>query len=414
MVARRSRETAAMTTASVAGMSRARLQHIDRFLEERYIAPGKLPHALTLICRHGEVAHLGVLGKADIERDVALKEDAIFRIYSMTKPITSVAFMMLVEEGKVALDDPVETYIPAWRGLGVFSAGQPGAFVTKPATRPMLVVDLLRHTSGLTYGFQNRTNVDAAYRALDEKGPKLDLAGQIAALAKIPLEFSPGEAWNYSVSTDVLGYLIQVISGLPFAEFLRTRIIEPLDMTDTAFEVAPQKAARFTACYNRSPKGDLALQDDPKKSSYLAPPVYYSGGGGLVSTAADYLKFCQMLLNGGQANGVRFLSRKTVSYMARNHLPGGKDLTELSRSLFSEATNAGIGFGLGFAVTQDTTRNLIAGSEGEFYWGGAASTAFWIDPSEDLAVVFMTQLLPSSTYPIRRELRTLVYAAIDD
>ena len=405
-----------MTTASVAGMSRARLQHIDRFLEERYIGPGKLPHALTLIARHGEVAHLSVLGRADIERDVALKEDALFRIYSMTKPITSVAFMMLVEEGKVALDDPVEKYIPAWRDLGVYNAGQTPAFLTKPVTRPMQIVDLLRHTSGLTYGFQTRTNVDAAYRKLgvSDTANKAGLDGMIAELAKIPLEFSPGDAWNYSVSTDLLGYLIQVISGMPFQEFLRTRIIEPLGMTDTAFEVAPDKAGRFTACYARAPSGELTLQDDPAKSAYLAPPGLYSGGGGLVSTAADYLKFCQMLLNGGHAGGVRYLSRKTLSFMTLNHLPGGKDLTELSRSLFSEATNAGIGFGLGFAVTQDLARNLIAGSTGEYYWGGAASTAFWVDPKEDLTVVFMTQFMPSSFYPIRRELRTLVYAAIDD
>ena len=405
-----------MTTASVAGMSRARLQHIDRFLEERYIGPGKLPHALTLIARHGEVAHLSVLGRADIERDVALKEDALFRIYSMTKPITSVAFMMLVEEGKVALDDPVEKYIPAWRDLGVYSAGQAGAFLAKPVSRPMQIVDLLRHTSGLTYGFQTRTNVDAAYRklAVSDTANKAGLDGMIAELAKIPLEFSPGDAWNYSVSTDVLGYLIQVISGVPFQDFLRTRIIEPLGMTDTAFEVAPEKASRFTACYARSPKGELTLQDDPAKSAYLAPPGLYSGGGGLVLTAADYLKFCQMLLNGGHAGGARYLSRKTLRFMTLNHLPGGKDLTELSRSLFSEATNAGIGFGLGFAVTQDLARNLIAGSTGEYYWGGAASTAFWVDPSEDLTVVFMTQFMPSSFYPIRRELRTLVYAAIDD
>ncbi|MGH6955141.1 MAG: serine hydrolase domain-containing protein [Caulobacteraceae bacterium] len=405
-----------MTTASIAGFSRARLQHIDRFIEERYIAPEKLPCALTLVARHGEVAHLGVLGQADRERGTALKEDSIFRIYSMTKPLTSVAFMMLVEEGKVALDDPVEKFIPEWRNLGVFVAGQPGAFQTRPVTRPMQVVDLLRHTSGLTYGFQNRTNVDAAYRktAVGEVNGKVGLEGMISTLATIPLEFSPGEAWNYSVSTDVLGYLIEVISGAPFPEFLKTRLIEPLGMTDTAFHVPPEKAGRFTVCYNRSPAGALALQDDPKKSPFLAPPKLYSGGGGLVSTAADYLKFCQMLLNGGAANGVRFLSRKTLRFMTLNHLPGGKDLTELSRSLFSEATNAGIGFGLGFAVTQDLARNLIAGSIGEFYWGGAASTAFWVDPAEDLVVVFMTQFMPSSFYPIRRELRTLVYAAIDD
>jgi CubicO group peptidase (beta-lactamase class C family) len=405
-----------MTTATVAGLSRARLQNIDRFLQERYIGPGKLPCALTVVARHGEVAHMGVVGRADVERDVPLAEDSIFRIYSMTKPITSVAFMMLVEEGKVALDDPVAKYVPAWKDLGVFVSGQLGAFQTRPVSRPMLIVDLLRHTSGLTYGFQNRSNVDAAYRQTGAGGAggKMTLEGMIEALATIPLEFSPGEAWNYSNSTDVVGYLVQVISGVPFAEFLRTRIFEPLGMVDTAFEVPPEKAGRLTACYNRRPDGVLNLQDDPKTSSYLAPPAFYSGGGGLVSTAADYLKFAQMLLNGGQANGVRLISRKTLHLMTINHLPGGKDMIDMTRSTFSEASNAGVGFGLGFAVVQDTARYLINNSLGEYYWGGAASTAFWVDPLEDLTVVFMTQFMPSSFYPVRRELRTLVYAAFDD
>ena len=399
-----------------AGMSKAAFDRIEEHLRRRYVEAGRFPGTQLLVYRRGKVVHSAVQGFADLERRVPMQDDTIFRIYSMTKPITSVAFMMLFEEGRVALDEPVHKYIPEWKNLGVFQAGTAPAFLTKPPSRPMLIVDLLRHTSGLTYGFQTRTNVDAAYRKLgvSDTANKAGLDGMIAELAKIPLEFSPGDAWNYSVSTDVLGYLIQVISGMPFQDFLRTRIIEPLGMTDTAFEVAPEKASRFTACYARSPKGELTLQDDPAKSTYLAPPGLYSGGGGLVSTAGDYLKFCQMLLNGGRANGVRYLSRKTLSFMTLNHLPGGKDLTELSRSLFSEATNAGIGFGLGFAVTQDLARNLIAGSTGEYYWGGAASTAFWIDPSENLTVVFMTQFMPSSFYPIRRELRTLVYAAIDD
>jgi CubicO group peptidase (beta-lactamase class C family) len=398
------------------GFSAARLARIDAFVQGRYIDSGRLPGALTLVFRKGEIAHLGVLGAADVERGLPLKEDSIFRIYSMTKPLTSVAFMMLVEEGAVALDDPVEKFIPAWRDLGVFVAGAPPLFQTSRPARAMQIVDLLRHTSGLTYGFQSRTNVDAAYRkaGVGEMGGKLTLEAMVDALAALPLEFSPGEAWNYSVSTDVLGYLIQLISGMRFEEFLRRRIIEPLGMADTDFHVPPAKAPRLTACYNRGPGGALALQDDPARSGYLVPPAFYSGGGGLVSTAADYLKFCRMLLGGGTAGGARFLSRKTLALMTANHLPGGRDLTTLSRSLFSEATNAGIGFGLGFAVNLDPAQTLIPGSVGEYYWGGAASTAFWIDPAEDLIVVFMTQLMPSSTWPIRRELRTLVYSALDD
>ncbi|HEY5107928.1 MAG TPA: serine hydrolase domain-containing protein [Caulobacteraceae bacterium] len=405
-----------MSKAGSVGLSAARLKHIDDFIAARYIDTGKLSCALTLVARQGEVAHLGVQGAADVARGLPLKEDAIFRIYSMTKPITSVAFMMLVEEGAVALDDPVEKYIPAWRNLGVFAAGVAPNFLTTPPARPMQVVDLLRHTSGLTYGFQSRTNVDAAYRkgGIENARGKLTLDGMIAALGKLPLEFSPGEAWNYSVSTDVLGYLVGVISGVPFEDFVARRITGPLGMTDTAFFVPADKAARLTCCYNRDEKGDLALQDDAPASPYLTAPTLAAGGGGLVSTVADYLKFCQMLLNGGQAHGHRYLSRKTLALMTANHLPGGKDLTQMSRSLFSEATNAGVGFGLGFAVMLDPAKALIAGSAGEYYWGGAASTAFWIDPAEDLTVIFMTQLLPSSTYPIRRELRTLVYAAFDD
>jgi CubicO group peptidase (beta-lactamase class C family) len=324
--------------------------------------------------------------------------------------------MSLVEEGLIALDDPVAKHIPEWAGLGVFQAGVNPAFLTTPPSRPMQVVDLLRHTAGLTYGFQNRTNVDAAYRklGLEEMHGKQGLEGMIRTLGKLPLEFSPGEAWNYSVATDVCGYLVQKIAGKPLSEVFRERIFEPLKMFDTGFFVGEDQRPRFAACYNAKPGGRMELQDDPANSPYLAPPALESGGGGLVSTAADYLRFTHMLLNGGELDGARILAPKTIRLMATNHLPGGKDLTELSRSLFSESTNAGVGFGLGFAVVFDPPKTLIPCSQGEFYWGGAASTAFWVDPVEEVTAVFMTQLLPSSTYPIRRELRTLVYAALEE
>ena len=230
----------------------------------------------------------------------------------------------------------------------------------------------------------------------------------------MPLEFSPGEAWNYSVSTDILGYLVGKISGMPFEHFVKTRILDPLGMVDTDFHVPPEKAGRFAACYGLDAKGQVVLQDDPATSKYLAPPVLVSGGGGLVGTAADYLKFCQMLLNGGAAGGQRFLSPKTIELMTLNHLPGGRELMEMSRSLFSEAGNEGLGFGLGFAVVLNRAKTLTPGSVGEYFWGGAASTAFWIDPVEELIAVFMTQLMPSSTYPIRKELRTLIYGALTE
>jgi CubicO group peptidase (beta-lactamase class C family) len=399
-----------------AGMSKAAFDRLDDHLKRRYIDAGRFPGTQVLVYRRGNVVHSAVQGFADVERKVPVKDDTIFRIYSMSKPVTSVAFMMLVEEGRVALDEPVHKYIPEWKNLGVFQAGTTPSFLTKPPSRPMLIVDLLRHTSGLTYGFQQRTNVDAAYR--QQKIGEIEKAGTLQAmiddLAKMPLEFSPGEAWNYSVSTDVIGYLIGKISGKPFEQFLQERILDPLGMTDTGFFVPAAKAHRLAACYSADGKGGMTLQDDPATSSFLSPPSFISGGGGLCSTAADYLTFCRALLNGGELGDVRLIGPKTLALMTSNHLPGGRDLTEMSRSLFSEANNAGVGFGLGFSVNMNPALTLVPGSAGEYAWGGAASTAFWIDPAEELITIFMTQLIPSSSYPVRRELRTMVYAGITD
>jgi CubicO group peptidase (beta-lactamase class C family) len=407
------------------GISQERLQRVDRFLQASYIDAGKIPGALTLIYRRGEIAHFSTLGMADIERSVPVREDTIYRIFSMTKPITSVAFMQLVEQGLVALDDPVHKHIPEWNDLTVYEAGVHPAFRTTPAQRSMQIVDLLRHTSGLTYGFQQSTNVDAAYRTLGigqlERHGTLD--EMVQKLADVPLDFSPGTAWNYSVSTDVLGYLVGKISGVPFDEYLRTHIFEPLDMPDTDFHVHAGEESRFSACYASGSMGPpspqtgppkMLLLDNPEKSMYLQPPTMFSGGGGLVSTASDYLRFCRMLLNGGTLDGTQVLSPKTIELMTLNHLPDGKDLPSLSRSMFSEATFNGVGFGLGFSVMMDPAQMMIPASKGTYSWGGAASTYFWIDPREELIGIFMTQLLPSSTYPVRRELATLVYAAFTD
>jgi CubicO group peptidase (beta-lactamase class C family) len=398
------------------GFSSARLQHIDRFLQPRYLDSGKLPCAQVLIARRGEVVYQTVLGKMDVERNRPAAEDTIYRIYSMTKPITSIAFMMLVEQGLVSLDDPVHRYIPEWRDLAVYAGGVHGMFRTERPQRPMLIIDLLRHTSGLTYGFQMRTNVDAAYRKLKigEFGDAVPLDEMIKQLAAMPLEFSPGTAWNYSVSTDVLGYLVGKISGVPFDQFLRERILGPLKMIDTDFHVRADQAARFAACYSATLDGRMKLQDDPTTSPYLKPATYLSGGGGLVSTAADYLRFARMLLNGGELDGVRLISPKTLQLMTANHLPGNQELPQLSRSLFSEAAYNGLGFGLGFAVAVDQPRTMILGSNGDYFWGGMASTLFWVDPREQLIGIFLTQLVPSSTYAVRRELRTLTYAAMTE
>jgi CubicO group peptidase (beta-lactamase class C family) len=410
-----------------AGMSKQALDRLEDHLKRNYVDAGRFPGTQLLVYRRGKIVHAAVQGFADLERKVPVKDDTIFRIYSMTKPITSVAFMMLVEEGRVAIDEPVHKYIPEWKNLGVFQAGTHPAFLTRPPSRPMLIVDLLRHTSGLTYGFQQRSDVDAAYREnkIGEVIKAGTLQSMVEDLAKIPLEFSPGEAWNYSVSTDVIGYLVGLISGMPFEQFLKERIFNPLGMSDTDFFVPADKAHRFAACYSADPKGGmtfhaadrkggLTLQDDPATSSFLSPPSLISGGGGLCSTAADYLTFCRALLNGGELGGVRLLGPKTLALMTTNHLPGGVDLPAMSRSLFSEASYNGIGFGLGVSVTMNPAQTLIAGSAGEYAWGGAATTSFFIDPAEQLITIFMTQVLPSSAYPVRRELRSMVYAAITD
>lgn len=396
------------------GIDPSRLARIDALLAERYVDPGKLPNAQILIARDGEIVHFSSRGLAR-EGGAAIDEQSLFRIASMTKPITSIAFMMLVEEGKVAVDTPVHHVLPEFKGLGVYDGGGAGVpFLTKPTAQPMRMVDLLRHTSGLTYGFQNRSNIDAAYREakLENWFGNFDLDGFVGALGTLPLEFSPGTAWNYSVSTDVLGAVVQRVSGLPLDEFFATRIFQPLGMHDTFFNVPADKVHRLTDCYDFVPGGKPRLFDRGESSAWSHKPKFLSGGGGLVSTALDYHRFCTMCLNGGSLDGVRLVSRKTIDLMTRNHLPGGSDLSTMSKSLFSEAANAGTGFGLGFAVNIDVARSMMPGSEGEYYWGGMFSTAFFIDPVERIHMVFMTQLRPSSTYPIRRELKTLIYSAL--
>lgn len=398
------------------GFSRQKLQRIDAFLKAQYLDSAKLPNAQLLVARDGDIVHFSHQGLAR-EGGAPVDETTLFRIASMTKPITSIAFMMLVEEGKVALDTPVHRVLPEFANLGVYDGGGAGVpFVTKRLDTPMRMVDLLRHTSGLTYGFQNRSNIDAAYRAqkLEDWFGDKDMSAVIEALGKLPLEFQPGTAWNYSVSTDVLGVVIERLSGMTLDRFFHERIFAPLGMHDTFFHVPSDKAHRLADCYTLRPDGSRAIFDRGVDSHWLNRPTQLSGGGGLVSTALDYHRFCTMCVNGGTLDGVRIISRKTLDLMACNHLPGNADLTTMSRSLFSEATNAGVGFGLGFAVTMDVAKTMVPGSAGEYYWGGMFSTAFFIDPVEKLHMVFMTQLSPSNVYPIRRELKTLIYAALDD
>lgn len=399
----------------IGGMAADRLRLIDDHMERKYISTGRYTGTLTMIYRKGELSFCSTLGVRDRERQAPLTRDTIFRIYSMSKPITSVALMMLYEKGLFQLDDPVHEYIPEWQDLAVFVSGRPNSFVTEPVIRPMTIRDLLSHQSGLTYGFTNRTNVDAAYRTLGVGLHKQQtLKSMVESLAEIPLEFSPGTRWNYSVATDVVGYLVELISGQRFDTYLAEHIFQPLQMIDTGFYVTERGVSRFAANYGFVEGSTPRLLDDPMQSTYRNVPTFFSGGGGLVSTADDYLSFCKMLLQRGQSNGERLLSRKTVDLMTMNHLDGGKDLRSVAFGRWSETPFSGIGFGLGLSVMLNPSQSQIVGSVGEYSWGGAASTAFWIDPMEELIAIFMTQLMPSSSYNVRRELRTLVYSAIDD
>lgn len=395
-----------------AGFDAARLKAIDAMMKSRYLDTGRLPFSALLVSRGGEIAHNSLQGEA--RPGQALQHDAIYRIASMTKPITSIAFMQLVEEGRIALNDPVTKILPEWKNMGVFvSGGGEQPFMSKPLSRPMRFIDLLRHTSGLTYSFQERTPVDAAYRKAGfERLDGGDLENLIQSLAKIPLEFDPGTSWNYSVSTDVLGAIIQRMDDKPLDEVIRDRVTGRLGMDDTMFRLPKEKAGRLTDCYVFDPKLKMKMYDKGADSAWGRDIKYISGGGGLLSTVSDYHRFCQMLLNKGTWDGERIIGRKTLELMTANHLPGGGDLTQHSKALFSEAENAGAGFGLGFATTIDHAATATICSNGDFYWGGIFTTGFFVDPVEQMIMIFMTQLMPSSTYPIRRDIKSMIYAAL--
>ena len=407
------------------GISKSKLLTMEKFFEEKYIQNGKLAGIQTLVARKGKIVHFKSTGLRDVENKKKIEKDTIFRIYSMTKPITSVALMQLFEQGLFQLADPVSKFLPEFKNPRVFVSGSFPHFMTRSADRDITVRDLLTHTAGLTYGFHYRTNIDHAYRKVwtgpkgdntDFSFPPLNLEDFSKSIASLPLEFSPGDKWNYSVATDICGRLIEVLSGKNLDEYFSENIFKPLKMKDTGFFVQKNKIKRFAACYERTPKEYLKLQDTgSSKSGYSSLPLHLSGGGGLVSTTEDYYNFCQMLLNGGTLNGKRILSRKTIELMTSNHLPENQDMVTMgSEGSFSEIRYKGVGFGLGFGVNIDLADTQNSGSIGTYNWGGAASTFFWIDPKEDLICILMTQLMPSGYYPIRMQMQSMVYSAFED
>lgn len=399
--------------AQAAGFAPERLARLDHWMA-RQVESGRLAGLNLHVWRRGALAYAAAHGMADMAKGTPFADDTIVRLYSMTKPLTSVAIMMLYEEGHFQLDDPITRFLPCFRDMRVFTGGSRTLFGSEPAVRDITFRDLLTHTSGLTYGFMDAHPVDAMYRdaGVDFQTADAALGDVVERAAALPLLAQPGTAWNYSIATDVLGHLVAVISGQGFRDFLRSRVLLPLGMTDTDFHVPAEKISRFAANYARGADGRPRLIDVPERSRYAAPPPLASGGGGLAGTAADYLRFCRLMLNGGELGGVRLLGRKTVALMTANHLRG--DMADMGQARFSESTYVGIGFGLGFSVMLDPAKAQIVGSPGEIAWGGAASTAFWCDRAEDLAVVMLTQLMPSSSYPLRRELRVLTYQAIVD
>ena len=395
------------------GFDADRLQRVGSHFR-RYVDDGKLAGWTVAVARRGRVALLEHHGLADVEAQRPVVDDTMWRIYSMTKPITSVAALMLYERGAFELTDPVSRFIPEFADARVYAAGSAANPSTVPAVEPVRIWHLLTHTAGLTYGWHHAHAVDEVYRSkgFEFGAPRgMDLAGACAAWAGLPLMFQPGSEWNYSVATDVLGRVVEVASGKPLDTFLADEVFGPLGMDDTAFWARPENLDRLAALYVLNPAGGL-LRNGAMGDAATREPSFLSGGGGLVSTAADYHRFTQMLARGGELDGARLLGPHTVAYMTRNHLPGGADLETFGRPLHAESTFRGVGFGLGVSVVTDAAAGKAVTHDGEFAWGGLASTAFYVDPVAEVTAMFFTQLMPSSAYPIRPQLRSLVNQAL--
>ncbi|MHB1718165.1 MAG: serine hydrolase domain-containing protein [Acidimicrobiales bacterium] len=398
---------------AAAGMDPGRLERITAHLQDRYVTPGKLAGCQIAVVRDDTLAYSRNLGLMDRERERPVADDTIWRIYSMTKPITSVALLQLYEQGAFLLTDPVARFIPAWSDLRVETVAEDGSTTEVPQERPMTIRDALMHMTGLAGSVVPSHPVDYRYaEAVREERSGMTLEKACELLAGYPLKFQPGTRWNYGLSTDICARLVEIISGRSFDDYLSDEVFRPLGMVDTGFVVPDESADRFAATYAYRSGQTPSLFDDPETSAYRRRRSYLSGAGGLVSTLGDYLRFCRMLLGDGELDGARVLGRKTLELMTVNHLPGGGDLRQFATGGFGESGFDGIGFGLGFAIGLGPAATGGVGSYGEYSWGGAASTAFWVDPVEDLTVVFMTQLMPSTCYPIRAQLRALVYQAL--
>ena len=395
--------------AAGAGLDEGRLARIGDHLRSRYIDTGKIAGAQMAVVRGGVVGYFESFGEQDRERSIPVGDDAIWRLYSMTKPITGVAMMSLYEQGHFQLDDPVDRWIPEWKGMTVSEPDGSGGTRVVPADRAPTIRDILTHTSGIGYGPENKDLVVGERNWLADH----DLESMSKTFGDWPLRFQPGTRWLYSHGMDVAARLVEIMSGMPYDEYLQTTIFDPLAMTDTSFWVGSDHVDRFAACYGRNGRKELVLVDDPTSSTYLKKPKLFNGGGGLVGTTSDYLRFSAMLANGGELDGTRILGRKTVELMTVNHLEGDGEMADFALPMgYGEVGFAGAGFGLTVAVSKGPGATGVVGSAGEYMWGGAASTTFWVDPAEELAVVFMTQLLPSGTFNFRGQLKTLVYGAL--
>ena len=399
------------------GFDRARLQAMPDYFNS-YLDKEKFAGMSILVAREGKIAQLSHRGTMGFERDDPLGDSAIFRIYSMTKPITSVAIMQLYEQARLLLTDPITKFIPAFKDVKVFDKGTPSDYSVRDPERMITLHDLLTHQSGLTYDFMLEHPVDAIYRNNKINGArseKLDTAGLCAKLAEMPLLFSPGTAWNYSVATDVLGHIVELVSGQSLDAYFKEHILDPLGMHDTFFHIPDDKRHRLMNNYAYDPiKRTTSLVDSPEKTIYRPGREFLSGGGGLLSTMTDYFRFADMLRRGGSsAAGVKILSRKTVEKMCANQLPHNRTLEEHGFGEFTEVAYPGTGFGLGLSTVIEAGVTVSTNSVGNTSWGGLASTIFWNDPVEDMTVIMMTQLMPASTYPLRPQVAQLVYGALE-